>query len=111
MWVVARGDGEFRRAKGGWVHELRAGAWREFPVPGARDVTLEELHGHRILDPRSDPTLENRQWSLRGDPLHIRLRDAQQFAELRGRERRIGSAIGPSEPSASFPPSSGRGGG
>lgn len=82
VWVVARGDGEFRRAKGGWVHELRAGAWREFPVPGARDVTLEELHGHRILDPRSDPTLENRHWSLRGDLLHIRLRDAQQFAEL-----------------------------
>jgi hypothetical protein len=82
VWVVARGNGEFRRAKGGWVHELRAGAWREFAVPGARDITLEEFHGHRILDPRLDPTLDDRHWSLHGDLLHVRLRDAQQFAEL-----------------------------
>lgn len=83
VWVVTRGDGEFRRAKGGgWLHELGAGAWRELPVPGARDVTLEELHGHRILDPRSDPTLDNRHWYLDGELLHIRLSDVQPFAEL-----------------------------
>jgi len=82
VWVIARGDGEFRRTAGRWVHDLRAGAWREFPVPGARDVTFEGLHGHRILDPRLDPTLDRHHWLLRGDLLYIRLRDVQQFAEL-----------------------------
>jgi hypothetical protein len=80
VWVIARGDGEFRRIEGRWVHGPDAGAWREFPVPGARDVTLEELHGHRILDPRLDPTLS--QWQLRGEALHVRLGDAREFAEL-----------------------------
>ena len=82
VWVMARGDGEFRRAGGRWVHGPDAGAWREFPVPGARDVTLDELHGHRILDPRLDATLDRHYWQLHGDVLHIRLRDAQQFSEL-----------------------------
>jgi hypothetical protein len=82
VWVIARGDGEFRRTRGGWAHDPRAGAWRDFPVPGARDVTLEELHGHRILDPRLDVTLDSRHWQLQGDLLHMRLYDARQFAEL-----------------------------
>jgi hypothetical protein len=82
-WVIARGDDEFRRAAaGGWVHSPRVGAWRDLAVPGARDITLQELHGHRILDWRSDPTLDNGHWRLDGDVLHIRFGDAEQFSEL-----------------------------
>lgn len=82
VWVIARGEGEFRRVGGRWVHGPRAGAWREFSVPGARDVTLEELHGHRVLDPRLDSRLDKGHWQLHGDLLYIRFGDAQQFAEL-----------------------------
>lgn len=82
VWVIARGDAEFRRAEGRWAHGPDAGAWRELPVPGALDVTLAQLHDHRILDPDLDPTLERLYWQLQGRVLHIRLDDAQQFAEL-----------------------------
>lgn len=101
VWVTGRGDGEFRRAGSAWVHAPDVGAWREFPVPGARDVTLEELHGHRILDPRLDPTLDRHHWALRGDVLYLRLGDAHEFAELawartphRQRHRTLGTLCG-----------------
>lgn len=82
VWVIARGDGEFRRAGNGWVHAPDAGDWRDLPVPGAIDLTLEELHGHRILNPQLDPTLNTYYWRLEGDVLHIRLSHAQEFSEL-----------------------------
>lgn len=65
---------------------------------GARDVTFAELHGHRILDPHLDPTLEKHPWYLHGDGLYIRLDDAKEFSELswartpyRHRHQRLGT--------------------
>jgi hypothetical protein len=80
LWRNALGGDDFRR-EGGWVHGP-LGAWRELDVPGARDVTLEQLHGHRILDPRVDATLSKRYWNLQGDVLHFRLADIHEFEEL-----------------------------
>jgi len=103
VWVIRRGDGEFRRAGSGWVHAPDIGAWRELPVPGARDVSLEELHGDRILDPRLNPALDRYHWRLGqlDRVLYIRLGDADEFAELawarpwhRQRNRTLGTLCG-----------------
>ena len=49
VWLLAEGDARFKRTSEGWVHGARVGAWHDLFVPGARDVTLEQLHGHRVI--------------------------------------------------------------
>lgn len=82
IWITARGDGEFRRTSEGWVHGADVGAWRGLPVPGARDVTLEELHSHRVI--RADEIPARLGWhpTLSSGALYVRVRDARDFAEL-----------------------------
>lgn len=82
IWIAARGDGEFTRTPEGWAHGADVGAWRGLPVPGARDVTLEQLHSHRIIHAAEIPA--RLQWhpSLRSGALYVRVRDARDFAEL-----------------------------
>jgi hypothetical protein len=82
LWLLGSGEGEFRRTDGNWLHARDAGRWHGLSVPGARDVTFGELHGHRILDPRQDPTLERHHWQLRGDALYLRFADVIAFPEL-----------------------------
>ncbi|MCW2983431.1 MAG: hypothetical protein JWR63_1001 [Conexibacter sp.] len=82
IWVLGRGDGDFRRVNGIWVHARGAGRRHELRVPGARDVTFEELHGHRILDPRLEPSLDRHHWRLKGAALFMRFPDASGFPEL-----------------------------
>jgi hypothetical protein len=82
LWLLGSGEGEFRRIDGKWFHARDAGRWHGLLVPGAHDVTFGELHGHRILDPRQDPTLDRRHWRLRGDVLYLRFADVIAFPEL-----------------------------
>jgi plasmid maintenance system antidote protein VapI len=79
VWVVARGDGEFRRVDGEWVHAAGGGSWAGLPVPGARDVTLEELHGHRMVRLDVD---DHAHWRLGPTGMYVLLDDARTFAEL-----------------------------
>lgn len=81
LWVLGD-EGTFRRSDGEWVHARDAGRYRGLPVPGARDVTYEELHGHRLLDRHKDPTLRAYQWGLNGDILYMRFADVSAFPEL-----------------------------
>lgn len=79
IWITGRGSGEFRRTSAGWVHGVDVGAWRDLPVPGARDITLEELHGHRVI--RAADVAARAWWAPSG-ALYVRVRDARDFAEL-----------------------------
>lgn len=81
-WVIARGDGEFRRTSDGWVHGSGVGPWRDLPVPGARDVTLAELHAERVISAAEIATRLRWSWKFRHDALYFRVRDARRFSEL-----------------------------
>jgi hypothetical protein len=97
VWVTVRGEGQFRRDQGQWKHAYDAGAWRDLAVPGARDVTMDELHGHRIRDLH----LDRHPWPLSGEVRYVRLADAHEYAELawartphRLRHRTLGTLCG-----------------
>src|SRR5215207_6282156 len=82
IWLVAEGDGEFTRTSDGWVHGAYVGPWRDLCVPGARDVMLEDLHGHRVIRAAEIRSRREWIWSPYPDALYVRVRDAQRFHEL-----------------------------
>ena len=70
------------RTPKGWVHGAHVGAWRGLCVPGARDVTLEELHGHRVIRAAEIASRREWVWTPYPNPLYVPVGDARRFGEL-----------------------------